>query len=67
MAFPNARGKPLSRHGVNYLLHQAVTKAMTGCPSLQTKNVTPHVVRHYLPFLTMSCTISKAWIFQHIR
>jgi integrase/recombinase XerD len=46
MAFPNARGQPLSRHGVNYLLHQAVTKAMTGCPSLQSKNVTPHVIRH---------------------
>jgi len=46
MAFPNARGQPLSRHGVNYLLHQAVTKAMTGCPSLQSKNVIPHVIRH---------------------
>jgi integrase/recombinase XerD len=46
MAFPNARGQPLSRHGVNYLLHQAVTKAMTSCPSLQNKNVTPHVIRH---------------------
>jgi integrase/recombinase XerD len=46
MAFPNARGKPLSRHGVNYLLHQAVTKAMTSCPSLQNKSVTPHVIRH---------------------
>jgi site-specific recombinase XerD len=46
MAFPNARGHPLSRHGVNYLLQQAVTKVIPGCPSLQTKNVTPHVVRH---------------------
>jgi integrase/recombinase XerD len=46
MAFPNARGKPLSRHGVNYLLQQAVTKAMTSCPSLQNKSVTPHVIRH---------------------
>jgi len=46
VAFPNARGKPMSRHGVNYLIQQAVVKAMTGCPSLQTKNVTPHVIRH---------------------
>jgi integrase/recombinase XerD len=29
--------------------------------------VSPHVLRHYLPFLTMSCTISKVWIFQHTR
>jgi len=27
----------------------------------------PHTILHYLPFLTMSCTISKVWIFQHIR
>ena len=54
MALPNARGKPRARHGVTDLLHQAVTKAMPGCPSLQTKQVSPHVIRHYLPFLTMS-------------
>jgi integrase/recombinase XerD len=46
MAFPNARGKPMSRHGVNYLIQQAVAKAVTACPSLLAKNVTPHVMRH---------------------
>jgi len=53
-AFPNAQRQPLSRHGVNYLLQQAVQKAMASCPSLQSKTVTPHVIRHYLPCLTMS-------------
>jgi integrase/recombinase XerD len=45
-AFPNTRGKALSREGVDYLLKQAVQRAMPTCPSLATKNITPHVVRH---------------------
>jgi site-specific recombinase XerD len=46
MAFPNARRQPLSRHGVIYILQQAAQKAMASCPSLKSKTVTPHVVRH---------------------
>jgi integrase/recombinase XerD len=46
IAFPNARGKALSREGVDYLLKQAVQRAIPACPSLATKNITPHVVRH---------------------
>jgi site-specific recombinase XerD len=66
-AFPNTRGRPLSRDGVAHLLQRVTHKAVTVCPSLRTKKVTPHVLRHYLPCLTMSCTISKVWIFQQIR
>jgi integrase/recombinase XerD len=46
IAFPNARGKPLSRHGVMYLLQQVVHVATAACPSLHTKTVSPHVIRH---------------------
>ena len=46
MAFPNARGHPLSRHGVDYLLTKAVQCATDSCPSLATKTISPHVVRH---------------------
>ncbi len=46
IAFPNTRGRPLSRDGVAHLLHRAIDKAVTGCPSLRTKKVTPHVLRH---------------------
>ena len=46
MAFPNARGNPLSRHGVDYLLTKAVQCATDACPSLATKTISPHVVRH---------------------
>jgi site-specific recombinase XerD len=45
-AFPNARGGPLSRDGVNYILQAAVRTATTACPSLSTKHVSPHVIRH---------------------
>jgi site-specific recombinase XerD len=62
MAFPKARGQPLSRHGVNYLLHQAVTKAMTSCPRLQNKNVTPHVIRHTTAMPLLQAGIDSATI-----
>jgi site-specific recombinase XerD len=46
IAFPSARGKPLSRQGVNYLIQQMSEAAVGRCPSLQTKKVTPHIIRH---------------------
>ena len=44
--FPNARGGPLSAHGVHYLLSKHVAMARDHCPSLQRKRVSPHVLRH---------------------
>jgi len=44
--FPNARGGRLSAHGVQYLLHKHVAAAATQSPSLKTKRVSPHVLRH---------------------
>jgi integrase/recombinase XerD len=46
LAFPNARGKALSREGVDYRLQHAIQQALPACPSLATKNITPHVIRH---------------------
>jgi integrase/recombinase XerD len=46
MAFPNARGRPLARHSVNYLIHKAVEGAAPDCPSLLTRPITPHLIRH---------------------
>ena len=58
--FPNARGGNLSSHGVHYLLNKHVRTAAVNCPSLNSKRVSPHVLRHYLPFLTMSCDASAS-------
>jgi len=44
--FPNARGRRLSRDGVEYLLRKHVTNAAQQCPSLKKKRVSPHVLRH---------------------
>jgi site-specific recombinase XerD len=46
LAFPSARGKALSRDGVDYLLKHAVRRALPTCPSLASKSISPHVMRH---------------------
>lgn len=46
MAFPNTRGRPMARHSVNYLIHKAVEGATPSCPSLLTRPITPHLIRH---------------------
>lgn len=60
--FPNARRQPLSRHGVNYLLHQAVQTARASCPSLQRKTVTPHVIRHTTAMVLLQAGVDIATI-----
>lgn len=44
--FPSARGKPMSRDGVEYLIAKHVSTARLKCPTLQAKRVSPHVLRH---------------------
>ena len=44
--FPNAQGKSLTRFGVEYRLSIAKDKAVNKCPSLKTKRISPHVIRH---------------------
>jgi integrase/recombinase XerD len=44
--FPNARGNPMTRHGVEYRLGIAKKSAETRCSSLKEKHVSPHSVRH---------------------
>lgn len=44
--FKNARGMPLTRDGVAYLLGKYVRRAAARLPGLRTRRVTPHVMRH---------------------
>ena len=44
--FPSARGGPLSRDGVAYILTKHVAAARQSCPTLARKRVSPHVLRH---------------------
>ena len=65
--FPNARGKAMTRHGVEYRLRMAKKTAEAKCPSLKEKHVSPHLVRHYLPFLIMSSSATLASIHRRWR
>ena len=52
--FPNRAGRPMSRSGVENRLRVAITKASLRCPSLRGRAISPHTVRHYISFQTMS-------------
>jgi integrase/recombinase XerD len=44
--FPSRAGAALSRSGVAYRLRLAVASAQARCPSLATRPISPHTVRH---------------------
>jgi integrase/recombinase XerD len=44
--FPNARGRSLSRSGVEDRLAVTIGKAAQVCPSLRDKSISPHTIRH---------------------
>jgi len=44
--FLNVRGHPLTRFGVHAVVERTVARAATRMPSLNTKRVSPHSVRH---------------------
>jgi integrase/recombinase XerD len=44
--FPSIRGGPLSRDAIERLVARYTSAAATHCASLQSKRVTPHVLRH---------------------
>lgn len=46
--FPTMSGSQLSHDALQYLLNKHLTVACRQCPSLATKRVTPHVLRHTL-------------------
>ena len=60
--FPNLRGKPLSRDGVQYLLAKHVASARQHSPSLTTKRVSPHVLRHSTAMDLLQCGVDRSVI-----
>jgi site-specific recombinase XerD len=44
--FPTTRGQPLSRYGINAIIDRHVHTATASCPSLATKTVSAHTLRH---------------------
>jgi len=54
--FLNARGGPLSRDGFAHILTKHVKEAAGKMPSLQSKHISPHVLRHSCAMQTLAAT-----------
>jgi integrase/recombinase XerD len=54
--FLNSRGQPMSRSGFEYILEKHTHTAAKACPSLSTKRVSPHVLRHTCALTVLQAT-----------
>ena len=54
--FVNARGASFTRSGIEYILRKHVQTAKERCPSLATKRVFPHLLRHTCALTVLQAT-----------
>ena len=54
--FVNARGEAMTRSGFEYILRKHAKTAAVRCPSLSTKRVFPHVLRHSCALTVLQAT-----------
>ena len=54
--FVNARGEAMTRSGFEYILRKHAQRAASRCPSLSTKRVFPHVLRHSCALTVLQAT-----------
>lgn len=54
--FLNARREPMTRSGFEYILRKHAKTAAARCPSLLTKHVSPHVLRHTCALTVLQAT-----------
>jgi integrase/recombinase XerD len=54
--FVNARGASFTRSGIEYILRKHVQTARQQCPSLATKRVFPHLLRHTCALTVLQAT-----------
>jgi integrase/recombinase XerD len=62
--FINARGGPLTRYGVRYLLRRYLRKASHAAPTLRGKRLHPHSVRHSTAVALLKAGVDFATISQ---
>lgn len=54
--FVNARREPMTRAGFEYILEKHVRTASQRCPSMATKRISPHVLRHSCALTVLEAT-----------
>ena len=54
--FVNTQREPLTRAGFEYILEKHVESAVKRCPSLATKRISPHVLRHSCALTVLEAT-----------
>lgn len=60
--FPSSNGGRLSADAVQHLVKKHTTAARATCPSLATKRVTPHVLRHTAAMELLQAGVDRAMI-----
>jgi integrase len=60
--FPSSRGGRLSADAVQHLVKKQTKAARVACPSLATKRVTPHVLRHTAAMELLQAGVDRAMI-----
>lgn len=64
LLFSNARGRPLTRFGVRYLLRRYVVAAAKLAPSMRDKSIHPHSLRHSTAIALLKSGVDFATISQ---
>ena len=64
LLFTNARGQPLTRFGVRYLLRRYVAAATPDAPTLRDKRIHPHSLRHSTAIALLKAGVDFATISQ---
>jgi site-specific recombinase XerD len=64
--FLNDNGKPITRFGIRYIVRRYAARAAEVCPSLKSKKVSPHSVRHTTAMHMLqsgtSTDVIKGWL-----
>src|SRR5207244_2939048 len=60
--FPGQTGQRLSRDAIRRVVDRHVSAAITACPSLATKTITPHVLRHSCAMNLLAHGVDEATI-----
>jgi site-specific recombinase XerD len=60
--FPTSTGRSLSRDAISLLVARHTRRAAAACPSLATKTVTPHVLRHTAAMRLLHAGVDTATI-----